>query len=423
MSIKVEKSEIRDPKMLDIISSDLRVIITKKFSSIPDMISLLILENNYIKVPFNYGVKIGLKRPPRESYPKMSIKFQGELREEQVILQKETIDSLNKSGSVIVNAYCGFGKTCCSIDTACTIKLKTLIIVNKVILMKQWEESIKKFCPDAKILQLKPKVKFDTSCDFYIINAANLIKFINEPLKIIGTVIVDEAHLIMAATLSRTLQYLFPRYLIGLTATPYRVDSLDILLQMYFGTREIIRKLYRDHRVFVVNTGFVPEIVKGENGKMNWNKVLDSQAYDTDRNELIIKIILKYSERVFLVPVKRVKQGEYLFNRLRELGENVTSLLGSNQEFDKESRILVATLQKCGVGFDHPRLNTLLLGADTEEYFIQYLGRVFRTKNDIPIIFDLVDDNGVLKRHYTKTRREIYKQHGGKIFSLDPSTI
>ena len=35
MSIKVEKSEIRDPKMLDIISSDLRVIITKKFSSIP----------------------------------------------------------------------------------------------------------------------------------------------------------------------------------------------------------------------------------------------------------------------------------------------------------------------------------------------------------------------------------------------------
>ena len=43
--------------------------------------------------------------------------------------------------------------------------------------------------------------------------------------------------------------------------------------------------------------------------------------------------------------------------------------------FNYSSRILVATVQKAGVGFDHPKLDTLIVASDLKEYFIA-TGRV-----------------------------------------------
>ena len=54
------------------------------------------------------------------------------------------------------------------------------------------------------------------------------------------------------------------------------------------------------------------------------------------------------------------------------------------------------------------------IASDLEEYFIQYLGRVFRTEDGIPFIFDLVDNFKVLQNHYY-TRRRVYIDHGGKV--------
>ena len=110
----------------------------------------------------------------------------------------------------------------------------------------------------------------------------------------------------------------------------------------------------------------------------------------------------------------RITQGEYLIKRLLEEGESADSLLGKSQEFDRDVRILVGTTSKVGVGFDWPKADALLLATDLEEYFIQYLGRVFRREDNIPIVFDLVDDNKTLKRHYT-TRGRVYKKHGGTV--------
>lgn len=311
--------------------------------------------------------------------------------------------------------------TCCSIYLSCYIKFKTLIIVNKLVLMKQWEESIIKFCPDAKVQRITPKSK-RKDCDFYIINAINMEKMGKDFFSDIGTVIVDEAHLIMAETLSRSLQYVSPRYLIGLTATPYRPDGLDVLLDMYFGKHKIIRQLWREHTVYKVETGFKPTIEYSKTGKVNWGVVLDSQANNIERNELIIKLLKHFSDRNFLVLVKRVSQGEYLIHRLREEGEDVTSLVGKNQEFEVESRILIGTCQKVGVGFDHPKLDSLLLAADVEEYFVQYLGRVFRTKDNEPMIIDLVDKFGILTKHFN-TRRNVYQKHGGTVRTLQISEL
>ena len=60
--------------------------------------------------------------------------------------------------------------------------------------------------------------------------------------------------------------------------------------------------------------------------------------------------------------------------KLKKEGEDVTSLLGKQQTYNQDSRILVGTSSKAGVGFDHPKLDALLLASDIQSYFIQYLG-------------------------------------------------
>jgi superfamily II DNA or RNA helicase len=387
----------------------------------PRYIYPYIIECDDIKLPFAYAVSLQIHRPQRELFPPINIKFDGELRPEQKIVRINALKCLSNTGSVMISAYPGFGKTAGAINLATSIKFKTLIIVNKIVLIKQWKESILKFCPTAKVQTLTAQSK-KQDVDFYIINAQNTEKMGKTFFADIGTCVVDEAHMIMAETLSKSLQYVYPRYLIGLTATPYRPDGLDVLLNFYFGKYKIIRKLHREHTAYKVSTGFKPPVEKTIQGRINWGSILDAQANNDERNDLIIRIIQHFSDRNFLVLVKRVEQGKYLVNSLKKYGESVTDLIGSNQEFDTEARILIGTCQKVGVGFDHSKLDTLLLATDLEEYFVQYLGRIFRKKDNTPIVFDLVDENSILNKHFN-TRRKVYQEHGGIVKDFDLSTI
>ena len=423
MSICVDIDSIRWDVRKNI-NSDLEIKIESKFGGAPPRyIYPFEIEGNEIDLPFAYATsKLKIKRPTRDSFTaENDFKFEGLLRPEQKEVRQEALKQLSSSGSILLSMYCGFGKSSTSMKLACDIGLKTLIIVNKIILIKQWEEGIKTFCPVSSVQKLTTRSKKE-DCSFYIINAQNVEKMGKSFFSDIGTVIVDEAHLIMAETLSRCLQWVHPRYLIGLTATPYRTDGLNILLDLYFGKYKIIKELWREHIAYKVSTGFKPTIELAKNGRVNWGVVLDSQANNIERNELIIKLLKHHSDRNFLVLTKRVAQGEYLFKRLEEEGEDVTSLFGSNQEYKVSSRILVGTSSKCGTGFDHPKLDALLLAGDVEQYFVQYLGRVFRTKDVKPIIIDLVDDYNLLSKHFN-TRRKIYQDHGGEVKNFDISLL
>ena len=371
--------------------------------------------NNYVYVPFAYGAtKLKLPRRTRDKFPAMKKKFTGSLRDEQVVVQKEALQTLSKTGSVILSLHTGFGKTILAINLACEIRLKTLIIVNKIVLINQWEESILNFCPTAKIQKVTSKNEFDEDCDFFIMNAVNIPKKKKTFFRQIALCIIDELHLIMAESLAKSLQCIFPRYLIGLSATPYREDGLDPLIELYFGCNRIIRLLRRKHIVYKVDTGFKPKMEYTENGKLNWGAILEAQCNNVERNELIVSICKKFKDRTILILTKRVNQGQYLYDRLVEEGENVASLLKSQQTFDRTCRILVASVMKAGTGFDFKKLDTLILASDLENYFIQILGRIMRTQEGIPTVFDLVDNNGILEKHF-KSREEVYKEIGGEI--------
>jgi superfamily II DNA or RNA helicase len=309
--------------------------------------------------------------------------------------------------------------TCTALCISTKIRLKTLIITHRIILINQWKSAIQKFSPGATIQIITGKSILE-DCDYYIINAINVPKHPTSFYKNIGFLMVDEIHCIMAEGLSKCMQLIVPRYVIGLSATPYREDGLNILLDLYFGTKKIHRKLYREHTVYKVSTDFTPTVEYASNGRINWSVLLDSQCMDTKRNNMIIEIIKNNPTRVFLVLCKRVNQGKYLVDRLKEQGEDVTSLIGSQQTYEQSSRILVGTSSKAGTGFDHPRLDALILASDIQAYFIQYLGRCMRTESVVPLVFDIVDKNPILEKHY-KVRRNVYIEHGGTV--LDTKTL
>lgn len=414
MSRKILINSLTDTE-LQKISIDLQIVPEPSKYALfakPTPIFLFETDDEYLYVPFSYGKKY--PRPNREDFPDAKINFKGVLRENQKEIYPEAISLLNKKGSVIISGYPGFGKTGLSIFIACRIKLRTLVFSHRVVLINQWRDAIKKFSPNAKVQILTPKAKLKDDTDFAIINVSNVCKFSRDFYTSFGCLIVDECHLIMASKLSACMRYITPRYLIGLSATPYRMDGLDVLLDNYFGTEKIIRKLYRKHTVYKLETGIQPEVKLNKMGKVDWNSVMESQCENRDRNETIIKIIKYFSSRVFLVLCKRVSQANYLVERLEEEKEDVTSLIGSNQTFEQSSRILIGIVGKVGVGFDHPRLDTLLLASDVEQYFIQYLGRVFRREDSEPVIIDLVDDYSLLKKHF-RTRNAVYIEHGGAV--------
>jgi superfamily II DNA or RNA helicase len=413
--IHIESTEldVREQIMKDL---QVRIEGSKYSNSSPSYVYPIEVGEEYAYIPFAYGrICTGgpFECPNRDTYPKIECKFDGSLREHQKVIKTEAISHLNKYGSTIIAGYPGIGKTAMAIYIATKIKLKVLIVTHRIVLINQWKQSIEKFIPGVSVQVLTSKSN-KKDCDFYIMNAANVSKHSHEYYKDIGFMIIDEVHLIMAEGLSKCMQKIVPRYVMGLSATPYREDGLNILLDLYFGEKKIYRKLFREHTAYKIKTNFVPTVELASNGRVNWGVILDTQAHDKARNEMIIRLIKYFPKRVFLVLCKRVRQGNYLVQRLEEEGEDVTSLIGKQQEFDHDSRILVGINSKTGTGFDHPRLDAMILASDVQAYFIQYLGRCMRTEDVVPMVFDIVDRNPILDRHY-KVRRATYLEHGGKI--------
>lgn len=422
MSIETKIEDLTNENRENIIK-DLCIEIedTKKkyFGPKTKKIYAYLLTTSHIYTPFYYSIKtLGKTRNARSSYSSINCTFTGMLRDEQKVALKDAKTILNTNGCCIMSMYPGFGKTISAIKLACDIKLKTLIIVNKIILMDQWITSINDFCNSATIISnLKNNKKnlthFDPS-DFIIMNAINIDKFPKSFYTDIGFVVVDECHQILTETLSRSLELLSPRYLLGLSATAFRYDPLDKFFNLYFGPEKVVRAMHKKHTVFVVKTGCLPQVELDRRGKINWSLLIDSLSMDEARNKIIIDIIVKNKDRNFLVLVKRIAQGNYLENKLKEANENVGSLLGNVQIFDRNVRILIGTISKVGTGFDFSKINSLILACDLKNYFLQYLGRCFRDPAVEPYIFDLLDENPILKSHFFK-RRDQYIQCGGLI--------
>ncbi len=320
---------------------------------------------------------------------------------------------LSGNGRFLLDDFTITHNTATSINIATKIKLKTLIILNRLLLIDQWETSILKFCPDAKIYIIKPKAAvIPLDYDFYIINAINVPKFEREKYTFIGLCIVDECHMIMSEVLSQCMWKIEPKYLLGLSATPYRFDGLNAMIKAYFGEYKIMQEINREFTVYKVNTNLTIDYTYNRFGKLDWTSLITTQSLHQERNQMIIDIVKKYKDRCFLLLTKRVEQGKILSKMLKDENIDHDCLFGLNKYIETKKKVLIGTTQKVGVGFDAAKLNTLVICNDIVNYYIQYIGRVMRSKDCDAWVFDLVDENSILKKHFAG-RCKVYKEHGG----------
>lgn len=375
--------------------------------------------DRYMAVPFSYyfhflatkGVGIVSIQPK----PHRTFQFEGQLTKGQISYLPQITEILDRLNSVLISFHCGFGKTVVAIYLAWLYKLKTLIIIpGRNVLIDQWIHSIKKFCPTAVIQLLSSRAKVEEGADFVVMNGANISKRNPRDFFGFGTLIVDEAHMFCSEKNSTALLNVFPKYVIALTATPQRTDGLHSILTLHFGPEMISKKLYRPFIYKLHRTGFTPSIIQGDNG-LDWNAVIASMSSSPERNALITKIAISQPSRNILILCKRVDQVNLINESLKKNGlGDVSTFYGNEKYYDVNTRILVSTFSKSGVGFDFPKLDTLIVACSVLEGIEQYIGRVFRRDDTTPLIIDFIDSFGPLVKHQ-KAREKMYKEMGGRM--------
>ena len=103
----------------------------------------------------NYGEPDIIKLSSGE---KINLKFKGKLREKQVKPVEKYLKVVKNGGGGLLELHTGLGKTCLALYLISILKMKTIVIVHKEFLLRQWIERIEQFLPNAKVGKIQGEV-------------------------------------------------------------------------------------------------------------------------------------------------------------------------------------------------------------------------------------------------------------------------
>ncbi|WP_418180168.1 TOTE conflict system archaeo-eukaryotic primase domain-containing protein [Aliarcobacter lanthieri] len=328
--------------------------------------------------------------------------------------QEEAIKEIKRKDYSICVAPPGFGKTLIGAKIFEERSCKTLIIVNKNMLLDQWISRFVEYFGYTKkdIGYLgKGQNKLNGSLDIATIQSLN-----NTPeiIKNYSFVIVDECHHIPALTFEQVVKSFSGKFILGLSATPNRKDELDPILYQQLGeiSYEYKKKKSHTNKLLVVRTDFI-------SNADNYSTIINELCLDETRNKQIIQAIKNNLNRKILLLTDRIEHINILENMLVDENIEFVSIHGSqnkkeqveNMQKVKKSSLILATTSYFGEGIDFPHLNTILFATPISYYgrLIQYLGRIGRGNQECLAIDFLDSKNAMLNSSYKK-RLEGYKQ-------------
>ena len=327
--------------------------------------------------------------------------------------QEDAIKEILKYDSSICVAPPGFGKTLIGAKIFEQRAVKTLIIVNKNMLLDQW---ISRFVDyfgykksDIGFLG-KSQNRLNGNIDIATMQSLNNIP---ELVENYTQVIVDECHHIPALTFEQIVKNFKGKYILGLSATPNRKDELDPILYQQLGNISYEYKKPKTHtnRLLVIKTEFT-------SSADNYAAIINELVSNEDRNRQIVKTIKENIDRKILLLSDRIEHLNLLENILKEENIDFVSVHGSqnkkeqveNMQKVKTSSLILATSSFFGEGIDFPHLNTIIFATPISFYgrLIQYLGRIGRGNQECLAIDFLDSKNAMLNSTYKK-RLEGYK--------------
>jgi SNF2 family DNA or RNA helicase len=180
-----------------------------------------------IKVLQKYGIKPEIQDNRRTLEP-VVFDFKGQLRN----YQQAAVNDICKRDSGVLEASTGSGKTVMALAVIAKRKQPTLILVHNKELLHQWADRIESF------LGIKAGLVGDGKFEIRdvtvaIVNTAK--KHLGELPQYFGQIIIDEAHRTPANMFTEVVTAFDSKFMLGLSATPYRNDGLTKLIHFTLG--------------------------------------------------------------------------------------------------------------------------------------------------------------------------------------------
>lgn len=363
----------------------------------------------------------------------IDVTFAGTLRQDQ----EAAVSAVLEHEAGVLCAPTAFGKTVTAAATIAHRGVNTLILVHRTELLKQWQERLQAFLGVGKGVvgtigggKAKPSGKIDIA----VMQSLSKQGQVNSLVENYGHVIVDECHHIGAISFDAILKRTKAKFVLGLTATPIRRDGLQPVIFMQCGpirhTAAMPTGAPRDLEV-IPHSRFSRIDVASDAGIQDVFRHLATDQVRTQAIASEVHAAIQQGRKV-LVLTERSDHLDAIRAALNEMAPEPFVLHGRLSKKQRAAliaaldalppdapRVLLATGRLVGEGFDHPRLDTLVLAMPVswKGTLQQYAGRLHRehsSKTDVRIV-DFVDTgHPALLRMWDKRQRG-YRATGYRI--------
>lgn len=369
----------------------------------------------------------------RRTKGEVNYQFEGRLKP----FQQTAVDTMLAKEFGTLSAATGSGKTVMALYMIAKRRQPTLVVVHTKELALQWMERIETFLNIPKEeIGLIGGGKNRVGDEITVALVQSLYKRAGEVAPRMGHLIVDECHRAPSRTFTQAVVAFDTRFMLGLSATPWRRDGMSKLIFWHLGDvhhevpkAELVQKGHiLDIDVVIRETQFKPYY----DPVNEYSKMLLELTCDDVRNHLIAEDAAKEVLQdghvgVALILSDRKRHCETLQAILKHKhhiqAEKLTGdvSMAQRQEIvqriqNGQTRILVATGQLIGEGFDCPQLSSLFLATPVSfsGRVLQYLGRILRPAKGIKKarVYDYVDVLVGPLAVSAQARQKVYK--GGR---------
>ena len=360
------------------------------------------------------------------------------LRPQQKIAKEAFLE--HKSGLIMASP--GFGKTTVALDCVCEIQQKTIILVDKADLAKQWINRAKD--------QFNMELGLIGDGEF---NEQNVTVAIMQTLRSKseeltednfwykwGCVIYDEQHHSSSETYYEIVNKFPAKYRIGISATKGKSEAKERIAEFVFGpvifedkTNNLKPTVHRIKTDFEFD--YRPtEKIGGKVIKNNYMDLLAALIEDEDRNAQIAEKIASQPDNAHLVVSRRLNHLENLREAVIARGFDPERCLMLTGKQASATRIEIAERADSGnivifstvadEGLDIPRLDRihLVFPSKNHETIRQQVGRGLRNHpdKDETIVYDYTDMSiGVIRNQWRNRMLKYYKENDFPIECYD----
>ena len=320
-------------------------------------------------------------------------------------MQRKALKELRRYRDMGVNkalivAATASGKTYLSAFDARNFDAKRLLfIVHRDTILEDAKNTFQKVFMSRRTYGLFTGVEKNLEADFIFATNVTMSLHLDyfDP-KEFDYIIFDECHHITASTYQKIMNYFKPHFLLGLTATPERMDNQDVFdlfdknVPYELRLKDAIKNdLVVPFKYFGVRDNFIDYSTKE---KVNFL----SEYFKNGHIEMIAKEIENHRQEGKLKAIgfcRSIEHAQMMSHKMNELGYSTVALTGKNLtgerlkayndlQDDNEPLEIIFTVDILNEGIDIPAINMVLFLRPTESQtiFIQQLGRGLRKYKD-----------------------------------------